>query len=150
KEASAERPADEEGGLDPGAIPRDERIGRLGHVEKLGDEGRGHEHVEVHVEPVEKPAKPGGNSRLPLRSRKVTQAGDSRLGSAAGGFGEGLDWGWPVHVYIGARSYAFAEGSRRKKWLLESLSPGRSEGRAVKVGAALGGCRSGKARHVQT
>jgi len=70
-------------------------------MKKLGDEGRGDERVEVHVEPVEKPAKPGGNAGLPLCRRKVAQADDSRLGSSPGGFRKGLDWGWPVHVYWG-------------------------------------------------
>ena len=69
---AAERPADQEGGLNPRTVQADRRIFAVDN-QKLRDERRGDEHIEVHVEPVEQPTQPGGNARLPLLRRKLAQ-----------------------------------------------------------------------------
>ncbi len=76
EETAPNRPADQERGLDPGAVPADVLIPRVGGADQLGDEGGRDQDVKVHVQAVEQPAEPGGEARLPLVRREVAQALD--------------------------------------------------------------------------
>ena len=70
--------------MNPGTFLLHQRIGRVeaadgaGLEEQLRDEWRGDQRVEMHVQPVEHPAQPGGDAGLPLARREVAQA--RRLG----------------------------------------------------------------------
>ena len=48
----------------------DARIGGAGGAQQFGHERRGNERVQVHIEAVETPAQPRGNSRSALFGRK--------------------------------------------------------------------------------
>ena len=73
EEAAAQRPADQESGLDHGTVGAHQRVFLAGDAQQLGDEGGGHQHVEVHGEPVEQPAQPGREAGLPLPRRQAAQ-----------------------------------------------------------------------------
>ncbi len=94
EEPAAQRPAHQERGLDDRAVAPT-RSSRWSTSEQLRHEGRGHERIEVHVQAVEKPAQPGGDSRLPLVRRDLAQ---SRRFLA---FGLGAAWGRGIDGRIG-------------------------------------------------
>ena len=66
EEAAAERPAHEEARLHDRARAAYRGIPLVEAPEQFGYEGGSHERVEVHVEAVKQPAKPGGDAALPL------------------------------------------------------------------------------------
>jgi len=61
----------------------------IGMQQQGSDEGRGHQRVEVHVQPVEEPAQPRGEARFLLVRRQVAEALDS-LGAVMGGQSDGI------------------------------------------------------------
>ena len=83
EETAPDRPADQERGLDPGAVPADVFIPCVGDANQLRDEGGRDQDVKVHVQAVEQPAEPGGDGRFPLVRREVAQALDLVAGRRA-------------------------------------------------------------------
>ena len=73
EETTPNRPADQECGLDPGAVPADVLIPCVGDADQLRDEGGRDQDVKVHVQAVAQPAEPGGDTRLPLVRREVAR-----------------------------------------------------------------------------
>ena len=80
-----QRPAHEERRLNDRSVIAHRRIALVLYAEQLGHERGGHQRVEVHVQAVEKPAEPRGDTRLPLLRRKVAQPHDLSGISRAGG-----------------------------------------------------------------
>ncbi len=65
EEGAAQRPAHQKEAVDDCPMLRDDRIfGRKVHEQ--GDIRHRHQRVEMHVQPIEHPAKPGGDARSPL------------------------------------------------------------------------------------
>ena len=79
KERSADGPADQERGLDDGTMHADGGI-VLRHHHKLRHKGRRDQRVEMHVETVEHPAQPCGESGTALLRRQIAKTGDVRSG----------------------------------------------------------------------
>src|SRR5207248_9614295 len=67
EEGAAERPTQKKRSLNNRAVLADFVICRAEISEQLRYEWRRHQRVEMHVQPVESPAKPGGDARTPLR-----------------------------------------------------------------------------------
>ncbi len=61
EESAAQGPTDQKRRLDHGAVVADGVV-RLTHLQQLGDERRGDQRVQVHVQAVEQPTQPGGNA----------------------------------------------------------------------------------------
>ena len=78
-------PSEEERGLNPRTVELDRRIA-CSLPSNSATNGAGDEDVQVHVEAVEQPAEPGGDTGLPLLRRELAQASVSR-------YGEGSDMG---------------------------------------------------------
>ena len=104
KESAAERPADEEGGLNDGTVRADRGIG-FRNEHELRHERCGDERVEVHVQAVEHPAEPCGESGTALLWRKIPQAGDFRCGGGQAHAGGSVS-------QRGGKGKAFAESWR--------------------------------------
>src|SRR6266581_5865590 len=62
EKSAAQCPADQKCGLNPGAFDFDGGVGGADVAEQVSDKGGGDDGVEVHVQPVEKPAEPGGQA----------------------------------------------------------------------------------------
>ena len=82
KERPANRPADQECGLDDGAMRADGGV-TLWHQHELRHKRRRDERVEMHVEAVKHPAQPCGESGTALLRRQVAQSGNVRSGGLA-------------------------------------------------------------------
>jgi hypothetical protein len=53
EESTAERPADQERGLDPRAVPADSHVPSVGHPDEFGYEWGFDQDIEVHVQAIE-------------------------------------------------------------------------------------------------
>src|SRR6185436_15443585 len=84
EETAAERPADEEGGLNDRGMAADAGIGGIGHAEELGDKWERDECVEVHVQAVEEPTEPRGDAGFPLLGGDFAEVGGVAEGRGAG------------------------------------------------------------------
>src|SRR5439155_4373627 len=73
EESSAQCPAQKESPLNNRAVMPHLRVSGSKAAEQLGDEGRRHQRVQVHVQPVECPPQPRRNSRPPLMFRELTK-----------------------------------------------------------------------------
>ena len=84
EEPAPQRPAQHEAALDDRTVAAHARVGGGGGPEQLRDERRGHQRVEVHVQPVERPAQPRGDARAPLLARELAQMRDLASDARAG------------------------------------------------------------------
>ena len=85
EEPAAERPAEQEGRLDERAVPPHPLVPRVVDEQQLRDERERDQRIQVHVQPVEQPAEPGRDARLPLLGREVAQAADLVIGRSLAG-----------------------------------------------------------------